>query len=180
MAVLIEAWSVIVRRDAVDARFNGKWQSFLSSVPNRTLCFDTKLARVAFMAWGDAEAYMKFLVANGLVQANNEHWLDMVVLNHDAGLEEPAPWLKTVSTTLKPGQHVLVAWLSERTSPEGITYFPTEFAAPEGWAYETSLLAHSKLVPDIKIEGYTFLRRENGQDVYLDSATGKEMFVART
>jgi hypothetical protein len=38
MAVLVEAMSVEVRRDAIDARYPGSWQGFLRAVLNRTLC----------------------------------------------------------------------------------------------------------------------------------------------
>jgi hypothetical protein len=37
MAVLVEAISVIVRRDAIDGAFDGGWRGFVSSVPNVTL-----------------------------------------------------------------------------------------------------------------------------------------------
>lgn len=179
MAVLIEAWSVVVRLDAIDARFDGGWENFLRSVPNRTLCMDKNLTRVAFMRGDDAEAYIEFLASRGLVPTNDTHWLDMVMFNHVTGLEEPAPWLKTATTTLMPGQSVLVAWLSTRTSSASITYLPTEFATPQGWTYETSLYANSNLVTDLESDRSQFLRHEDGQDVFLDTSTGKEFFVGR-
>lgn len=179
MAILIEAWSVVVRRDAIEARFDGGWEGFLRAVPNRSLCLDAKLARVAFMALSDAEAYVGFLASHGLIPTNDTQWLDMVVLNHVTGLEEPAPWLKTSTTTLKPGQIVLVAWLPIRADTASVTYLPTDFAAPPGWTYETSLYANSSLVTDVESDRYKLLRHENGQDVFLDTSTGKEFFVAR-
>jgi hypothetical protein len=49
MAVLVEAISVVVRRDAIDRSFEGGWMAFVSRVPNATLCTDNQLARVDFM-----------------------------------------------------------------------------------------------------------------------------------
>lgn len=180
MAVLIEAWSVLVRRDAIDARFNGGWSNFLRLVPNRTLCMDTNLARVAFISWEDAESYIRFLASHGLVPANDEHWLDMVALNHIDGIEHPVPWLKTATTTLKPNQTVLVGWLSERQSSDSFTYFPTDFSAPEGWTYEDSLMANGQLIYPDNSDRYTLVRQENGVKVYLDRDSGKEIFVGHT
>ena len=58
MAVLVEAISVVVRRDAIGARYPGGWRGFLSIVPNSTLCADDDLVRVGFMAPPDVEAFI--------------------------------------------------------------------------------------------------------------------------
>lgn len=50
MAVLIEAISVVVRKDAIEKRFPGGWDSFLDEIPNNTLCTDGELVRVGFMS----------------------------------------------------------------------------------------------------------------------------------
>ena len=58
MAVLVEAISVVVRREAIDRSFAGGWDSFVSLVPNATLCSDGQLARVGFM---DPKAVERFV-----------------------------------------------------------------------------------------------------------------------
>jgi len=55
MAVLVEAISVIVRRDAINRSYDGGWAGFLSHVPNNTLCADHELARVGFS--GDRDTF---------------------------------------------------------------------------------------------------------------------------
>ena len=62
MAVLVEALSVIVRRDAIVRKYRGGWQEFLQHVPNNTFCTDDELARVGFMHPKDVEAYVTHLV----------------------------------------------------------------------------------------------------------------------
>ena len=49
MAVLCEAISVVVRRDAIDKYFKGGWIKFVDDVPNSTMCTDGELVRVGFM-----------------------------------------------------------------------------------------------------------------------------------
>ena len=66
MAVLVEAISVIVRRDAIDRRFSGGWREFLNAVPNNTFCADEDLARVGFMTPQDVEAFVRRLDCGGL------------------------------------------------------------------------------------------------------------------
>jgi len=46
MAVLVEAISVIVRRPAIDERFNGGWPAFLEAIPHQMGCHDNDLTRV--------------------------------------------------------------------------------------------------------------------------------------
>lgn len=53
-------------------------------------------------------------------------------------------------------------------------------ATPEGWSYEDSLSANFKFVENEEMQKkLKFLRHEQGTDVYLDLATGKEVFVGR-
>ena len=93
MAVLVEAISVAVRLDAIDARFVGGWAAFLASVPNRTLCADADLARVGFMAPEDVLAYVTELEAGGLVYLCKGEAQDLAVLDQLHGPTVNAPWL---------------------------------------------------------------------------------------
>lgn len=66
MAVLVEAISVIVRREAIDELFPDGWGKFIEIVPNDTLCFDDELARVGFMSPVGVEEFVRELESNGL------------------------------------------------------------------------------------------------------------------
>lgn len=46
MAVLVEAISVIVRRDALDARYPGGSDRYVADCPNATTCADAHFVRV--------------------------------------------------------------------------------------------------------------------------------------
>jgi hypothetical protein len=101
MAVLVEALSVVVRRDAIAVRYAGGWDAFA----------DTAAA----------------------------------------------------------------CWLADGPGPTA------SLATPEGWTFEGSLSQHFGFVPaDHVDERLHLLRRDAGQDVYLDLRTGNEIFIART
>jgi len=94
MAVLVEAISVIVRREAVEARFVGGIPEFLRAVPNRTACNDNDLIRVGFMDTSDADAYVTSLVAAGLVFRRDDTTMDIAVVIQKKGPTLASPWLE--------------------------------------------------------------------------------------
>jgi hypothetical protein len=67
VAVLVEAISVVVRREAIDRSFAGGWDTFVSLVPNATLCTDGQLARVGLTDPKAVERFVNSLKSHGLV-----------------------------------------------------------------------------------------------------------------
>ena len=49
MPVLIEAISILLRRETIEKKLPGGWAFFKQAVPEATSCYDDHLARVAFM-----------------------------------------------------------------------------------------------------------------------------------
>lgn len=66
MAVLVEAFSVIVRTQAIKEKHIGGFASFIKDIPNETICTDGFLVRVGFMCFDDALFYGAELIAKGL------------------------------------------------------------------------------------------------------------------
>ena len=66
MAVLVEAISVVVRREAIDRSFASGWDGFISLAPNAALCTDHQLARVGFMDPDGAQRFVNDLQSRGL------------------------------------------------------------------------------------------------------------------
>jgi len=171
VAVLVEAFSVVVRRDAVEERFAGGWQAFLDKVPNRTLCIAPEFARVGFMSPADVEAYTSTLEAGGLLFRKDGQAMDFAVVDQVRGSTLPAPWLK-FAKIVAGGMKISACWPAEQT--------PKKIAIPDGWKYEGSLSAKPEFAAANTIgERLKFLRRENGLDVYLDLHAGKEVFIGR-
>jgi hypothetical protein len=171
MAVLVEAISVIIRRDAIELRFAGGWAAFERGIPNGTSCMDSELVRVGFMTPADVGAYVSTLEAGGLVFERDGQAVDLAVLDQLHGLTVPAPWLET--GTIQTGKMKVAACWAAGQRPE-------ELEVPAGWRYEDSISQKPGFVP-MGTEGdlVKFLRREKGLDIYLDLVTGREVFMGR-
>lgn len=188
MAVLCEGISVIVRRDSIDEYFAGGWEAFEALVPNATLCTDGELARVGFMEPGGVEHFVSDLVLRGLVFYGDEcHPEDIAVADQVRGLTRPCDWLEygRFGVGENPEDKVAMCWLYEgkRDLPGVIRLksLSMELHAPPGWRYQGSLSQQFGFVPDEdRKDRLKFLRSEEKLDVYLDRATGKEVFVGRS
>lgn len=184
MAVLVEAISVIVRRDAINARFSGGWRQFLATVPNSTLCSDEDLARVGFMSPPDIEAFVRRLEKGGLTFVRDGQAVDIAVVDQMRGPTMPAEWLEFARLSLGGTENKVAAcWLFEGPRIAAGIHMPSKgmtLATPDGWTYEESLSANFKFVENEDMqEKLNFLRHEDGTDVYLDRSTGKEVYVGR-
>jgi len=171
MAVPVEAISVIVRNDSVHRSFEGGWDAFLRTIPNRSFCADDSIARVGFMSPADVGAYVSVLEAGGLVFRRGGQPVDFAVVDQLPGPTVPTPWLE-YSKLVVDDMAVSACWLS------GGDF--TELSVPDGWNYAESLSRAPGFVPNAEVdERMTFLRREGGVDVYRDEHSGKEVFVGR-
>jgi hypothetical protein len=181
MAVLIEAISVIVRRNAIDRRFNGGWKVFVSRVPNKTLCTDGLLARVGFMDPNAVGRFVGDLRAGGLEFIRSQRCADIVVIDQQRGPTMPCDWIQFARIPFgHAGGKVSAAWLFEGPRVGAGIHFPGlefDLATPAGWEFEGSLSEQFHFVPtDDSATRYTFLRTDGSTDVFLDQATGKEVF----
>ncbi len=171
MAVLVEAISVIVRRPAIAERFQGGWPAFQHAIPNATCCYDDNLARVGFMTPADVEAFVSILEAGGLIFRRDGQAVDIAVVDQLRGASVPAPWLH-VGRIKQGDKHLVAAALSGQR--------PTQIAVPQGWQLEGSLSDRPGFAADgTEGDRLKFLRHEDGNDVYLDLISGKEVFAGR-
>lgn len=174
MPVLIEATSVVVRRDAIVERFSGGWDGFLSSVPNRTLCYDDDIARVGFMERVDVGQFIEHLVANGLVFVRDGKAVDFIVVDQLDGPTGPCDWIEFYHLHhLESNIRIMCCRLVGCDS--------NRVALPESWEYEGSISQKPNRILDEQMKGrLQLLRHENGMDVYLDRNTAEERYVGRT
>jgi len=174
MAVLVEAISVIVRRSAIAERFKGGWSAFQGAIPNTTGCDDEDLARVGFMTATDAGAFVSVLEAGGLVfRGENGQAVDIAVVDQLHGFTIPAPWLEVSKIVLfDPPIKVIACMLAGHNLDK--------IAMPAGWEYAGSLSEKPMFVAEgTEGDRVKFLRHEQGNDIYLDLVTGKEVYVGR-
>lgn len=173
MAVLVEGISVIVRGSSIESRYPGGWSAFAKGVPNDTFCADTKLARIGFMQPSDVKDFIAELEALGLRYADAGMAIDIVVVDQQRGPTTTCEWVEFGHVDVGPDQQVSVCRLTGDTE--------NVLASPDAWAYEGSLSQTFGFVPSGEgSKSLTFLRHEDGTDVYMNDLTGREVYIGRT
>lgn len=171
MAVLIEAISVVFRKESIDDKFPGGWKRFVEEAPNRTLFSDGQIGCVGFMCPDDVGHYVNYLESFGLDFHVGDQTKDIAVVDQIRGFTIPSPWLK-FGEQEKDGNVVKACWLAGEHPGFVFTH--------RGWEFDGSLSEKSGFVANEDVEErLAFLRHEDGLDVYLDRGTGKEMFRGR-
>jgi hypothetical protein len=174
--VLIEAISVLVRRDAIDRKFTGGWPSFIAGVPNSTLCFDDEVVRVGFMSPEDVRSYVSELESRGLcyLAKSDTQDQDIAVVDQLQGFMTANSWLELANCLDDEiGGHVVICRLVG-SSNEAI-------AVPDSWKYSGSMSEqHGFMTDEAANANLMFLRSDGGLDVYLNKITGKEVYIGRT
>lgn len=133
MAVLIEGISVVIRVEALRARFPGGWQGFLQIVPNRTLCADGEIARLGFMEPENAEALVTRLQQGGLVFLRDDEFVDLAVVQPPQTPAARCPWLEFARVPLNgnPAEQVYAGRLAGSALDNVVT--------PSGWSFDGSV-----------------------------------------
>jgi hypothetical protein len=130
VSVLVEAISVVVRRDALERAYPGGVAAYERDCPNQTFCADEHLTRVGFMTPDDARNFVEQLEDRGLTFLDGERSMDIAVLFQGRGLMMPCDWIEH-------GRHpdgYEMCWLAGTE--------PGSLAAPEGWTPEQSRGIH--------------------------------------
>ena len=121
----------------------------------------------------------------GLTFAREQRAVDMAVVDQMRGPTISAEWLEFAHLTMDGTTDTSGArWSFEGPRISAGVNMQSKnmtLATPEGWRYEDSLSANFKFVTNEEMnENLKFLRHEDGQDVYLDLSTGKEVYMGRT
>jgi hypothetical protein len=174
MAVLVEAISVVIRRETIEARYPGGWAQFVADAPNHTLCADANLARVGFMHTSDVQQFVVGLEQFGMVYREGVA-RDLIVVDQQFGPLASCPWLDFGHVHIGSTRTHRVA--AARTAGD----LSFRLFTPDGWVYTGSLSETYGFVPHGQEDkGLRFLRHEGGIDVYHSELTGKEVYIART
>src|SRR5688500_16403385 len=160
MAVLVEVFSVVIRREAIEARFNGGMEAFLRTIPSAAVCGDGGLIRVGFMDPRDVDAYVERLEAEGLTSCHEEMAIDLAVVDQNKGPSTLAPWLEFKKAETD-GMQMSVCWLGGKE--------PGRTAVLQEWTYATAASkSRARFVNAARVgDRLKFLRRENSVGVYL-------------
>lgn len=131
MAVIVEAYSVLIRIEAVRSSFVGGPRRFLDLVPNQTLCGDGMLCRVGFMVLEDAMFFANQLFGEGLAAATDEtiESPDIALAVQTGKMVYPCTWIQLDQFEI--GSPEKVVW---GASIKGAEDLPLAF--PDGWTYD--------------------------------------------
>lgn len=111
MAVVIEAITIVVRRDAVRRAFRGNEAAFEALAPNRSGRKDAHLHAIGFMDHRDAAAFVtRALEPRGLTWARGVEAIDLTLVDQLTGLQHYTPWLEVGQYPVEGGA-VTAAWL---------------------------------------------------------------------
>lgn len=139
MAVLVEANSVIVRRETIDARFEGGFEAFRRLAPAETLCTDGEIVRVGFDALDGLVAFLRLLQARGLRYGVGPAEDEVATFQLEIGpnghrsQHSPCDWVGYANYLwTETGWRVITAILKGGQAPKDEVVFPP------GWDYERS------------------------------------------
>jgi len=174
MAVLIEAISIIMRRETIDKKYPGAWNAFVENTPNQTLCADDKIARLGFMSPFDVESFIKGLEKIGFKYVVNGQASEVAVIDQIKGFMTPCDWLDAGHVKIDNGKYEVAACKLKGCLSKFIIY-------PNGWEYNKSLSREYGFIPSGHLEkSLKYLRHENGSDVYFNKLTDGEVYIGRT
>ena len=177
MTVLIEAFSVIVRLDALEKLGPELSERFYKSIPNSTYYADKWLGRVGFMVSDEAIAYSTFLQSTfGLVSANQSGEVagsDYMVIPQGELAPFQVSWLKKFAIDCS-GVKVEVAAFVDEDGQVCLEENPNDFIAYEGWSIDKAIriTGNSRYIKT--------LRNKDGGviDIYI-SASGEKLNTGR-
>src|SRR5262249_39610412 len=164
MAVLIEGFSVVVRKSTLAAKYPGGVEGYRRDCPNGSFCADECLSRVGFMVRSDADVFVAQLAGEGLMPFRKDAAEDVALVSPVDGPLRPCAWLE-----LGRWGQAVIAWLAGTNRGD--------LHAPAGWNPEQCVQQMSSEEVKRRLE---FLRSEGNVDVYRDKATGQELYVGRT
>ncbi len=150
MAVLVEAISILIRKDSIRLKMAGGEERFRILIPNTTYCDDGELARVGFLHPADVGAFIDELEDAGLTFMKEGKCVDLAVCDQQAGLTADCDWVEFCHMRIEDGK-IGIAWLYEGERFGFGVHMKSgkmKIAMPVGWEFEGSLSDKFQFVPD--------------------------------
>jgi hypothetical protein len=142
MAVLIEAISLVIRREAIDRTYPGGLERFAGEVPNATLCADDALVRVGFLTASEAAEFAELIEARGLVHLRAGEAADFCRVDQVDGPTDPCRWVSFGTFAYGRGGRISACWFCDNPWIQWGATLPDvvmELVTPADWTYERSL-----------------------------------------
>jgi hypothetical protein len=156
MSVIIEAYSCVIKVDAIKKLYEGGLSAFIRAIPNQTFCTDGDLCRIGFMREGDLYAYANTLRDSGIAHDVDEKQRQQKFIAftmQGKGFIFPCDWLE-----------ITVHYFDEfKTKIYGCALKESNnhvLATQEHWSLENHLSLNTVKQEDMNIVGH-----EGGNDV---------------
>jgi hypothetical protein len=163
VAVVLEGWGVVARRDAVEAKLPEGFAGWFNVAPTRMACADQHLCLVAFMVQRDAAAFVLKLESMGLQGERDGEYREVALVGVDGPWEHACTWLHV-------GRYAGVgAVWADGADPDPLV-------VPLVWRPNSII----NLSAEEAARRLKFLRRDGGVEVFVDTETGEEVFRGRT
>jgi tetratricopeptide (TPR) repeat protein len=164
MAIAIEAFTVVVKNEAIARLYPGGAETFKSNIPNQTFCADESLSRCSFMVEADAVTFFEELGSLGL---RVEDGSDAVIC--DAFHQEMRPdcdWL-----LMGTYQKSVIACLAGEDIKTIVGPPGWDPATPKPLKFSTTAEAAKRL---------KYLRSGGNVHAYWDRVDNVEVYIGRT
>ena len=167
MSVLIEAISIVVPNDVLEAQYPHGVAGFARDCPNASFCSDGRLSRVGFMSARDTGFFLQLLQACGLDYRPEAAGADVVVVDQNTGPSQPCVWLEFGHNQAG----IAAAWHAR--------YRPGRLVVPFGW--DDDRIDAFRYAPGTPFpRRLRYLRTEDRQDWYQDRRTGELLCIGST
>lgn len=174
MSVLVEAISVIVRKDAITAKYPGGVAAFRADVPNDTFCDDGQIIRVGFMSPEDVQGYIEGLGLAGLTYLSGGMSIDLTVADQQRGLMARCDWAECFRVPIFSDDGPRVTICAFEGKLDG------SVELPDGWAYEDSLYAGSMFIHSDASDTAELVSRRNNLETWRTPLSRKTFYRGRT
>ena len=161
MAVIIEAFSIIIRNSTIETKFPGGLDGYKKACPNTSLCTDGELCRVGFMTEVEISNYLKFLSENGISICDKNRRTQIAYVDHDGSLKWECDWIQVVE---------IEGNLSSILTGTKVN----KLVAPVGWKPGSSMI---KLNTDDIEREYEYLGIENNVHVFKNKKSGEKFYM---
>lgn len=165
MSVLVEAFSVVIRKASLESSYPGGLGGFLArtmrhSAEHRYICMDQHLVCMSFFSPDAAERAIVPLVNAGMIDVIDDEFISVAIVDQRYGPTLLCRWL-----SWKRNQDGFTsAWLAGKTVGD--------LATPDGWTPDQSLNLQRvdiRNFPDRAMR----LAEEDGMETWLDFNTGR-------
>lgn len=131
--VLVEGFSVIVRKDTIEKKYPAGWIGYVHDAPNSAFCADDNISCIGFKTKADVNSFIK-----SLEEISFEYLIDgkpsEIALVDPFGIEDTpsCDWIEILRFKNPQNQNYIYACRLKGDNS-------TDFYAPKGWDYDQSL-----------------------------------------